>query len=70
MIGPKSIYRIPAVVPSLGGIPIEIGKSARLAALTVPIDAPQAGIRPVASSEPGSGKVEVGHCLRRFMIQA
>ena len=45
MIGPKSIYRIPAVVPSLGGIPIEIGKSARLAALTVPIDAPQAGIR-------------------------
>ena len=51
--GPRP-SRLPAVVPSLGGIPIGIGKSARLAALTVPIQIPQAGIQPVASSEPGS----------------
>ena len=38
-----------------GGIPIDIGKSPRLAALTVPIHARSAGIRPISSNEPGCG---------------
>ena len=55
LVGPRP-SRLPAVILSLGGIPIEIGKSTRLAALTVPIQSAQAGIRPVASSEPGRGR--------------
>ena len=46
---------LPAMVSSLGGVPIEVGKSTRSAALTVLIHVPQAGIRPVTNSEPGSG---------------
>ncbi len=41
--GPRP-SRLPAMVSSLGGIPIEIGKSARSATLTVPIRYLQTGI--------------------------